>query len=64
LTPADGVLIAGGSAPSDKGEAVVQQASSTVSPHRGGRPLRAAAAMLGVAAGLEIAGILARRRHC
>lgn len=61
LTPADGVLIAGGAAQSGNSQSVVQQASSTVAPHPGGRPLRAAAAMFGVAAGLEIAGILARR---
>ncbi|KAA0116073.1 hypothetical protein CIW51_16120 [Mycolicibacterium sp. P9-22] len=64
LTPADGVLIAGGAAPSDDNQSVEQQVSSAVAPHRGGRPLRAAAAMFGVAAGLEIAGILARRRQC
>jgi hypothetical protein len=44
-------------------EASVTQALSMTAPSRFGPRLGAAAAMFGVAAGLEIAGVLARSRR-
>ncbi|UNB50257.1 hypothetical protein [Mycolicibacterium sp. YH-1] len=67
LTPADGVPAA-----SVSGEAVIEPsvprahsgaASVRAVPSRAGSRLVAAAAMFGVAAGLEIAGVLSQSRH-
>jgi hypothetical protein len=62
LTPADGVPDAPRAASTTE-SAVAQRVSHRRPTRGGGSRLVAAAAMLGVAAGLELAGALSRRRR-
>ncbi|WP_237166534.1 hypothetical protein [Mycolicibacterium hippocampi] len=63
LTPADGVVDALSDADADASRAAETAAPQSNSGRIAGSGLHAAAAMAGVAVGLEIAGIISRRRN-